>query len=196
MALLLVSIVLYTCPLTAGLPAFIVQVPPTAWLTECLSKLQLYMAETAQQQQATEQQQQQRLGAPAAMQHADALDASQHLPDSILAAVQQRDWTSSSSSDSSSNAHAARSNMRSAHTTNTTSSTSNNGSGGGFSTAMGHTLSSQDFSNTIWALATLRIKPNADWMGVFLRSSAPSLATAAPQELVITLWGLQVREAF
>jgi hypothetical protein len=54
-------------------------------------------------------------------------------------------------------------------------------------------LSTQDFSNTVWALATLRVKPNADWMSVFVAYSAANLAAASPQELTNCMWGLQVR---
>jgi len=55
-------------------------------------------------------------------------------------------------------------------------------------------LSSQDLSNIIWALATLRVRPNGDWMALFMSASAASLAMASsPQELVNSMWGLQVR---
>jgi hypothetical protein len=54
-------------------------------------------------------------------------------------------------------------------------------------------LSTQDFANTVWALATLRVKPNTDWMSVFVSYSAANLAAASPQELTNCMWGLQVR---
>lgn len=53
-----------------------------------------------------------------------------------------------------------------------------------------HSRPSQDLANTIWALAKLRVKPNAAWMESFLAASGAALCVSTPQELTNTIWAL------
>jgi hypothetical protein len=48
----------------------------------------------------------------------------------------------------------------------------------------------QAFANTLWALATLRVHPGADWMDAFFEASLPQLGRFDARELSTTLWAL------
>jgi len=50
--------------------------------------------------------------------------------------------------------------------------------------------STQDMANTLWALGSLRIRPNAVWMADFVAASATVLAESQPQEICNTIWAL------
>lgn len=162
-----------TCACCVCLCALVVcwclQVPPSAWLNECLQHLQDNMLA-----QANSTQQQQQLDTEVQQQHCDMQQQSQPVGTSGAAtnAGDADSTTSSISSDSS---------------LDTLSSSSSNPS------SQQCCLSSQDLSNTIWALATLRIKPHSAWMSGYLSAGAATLSDATPQELTNSMWGLQVR---
>ncbi|KAL6758814.1 hypothetical protein V8C86DRAFT_3202912 [Haematococcus lacustris] len=53
----------------------------------------------------------------------------------------------------------------------------------------------QALSNSLWALATLRVRPPPAWLQAYLSASAPQLSRAAPQALANMGWALAVVEA-
>lgn len=123
-------------------------------------------------------------------QQASSCDASDQLADAIVAALAGPNNSSKTSSNSSRSARARAQSCASRSPTN--SSTHCSSSTTAVRPLSGQVVSTQDLSNTIWALATLHIKPNGAWMGAFISASTASMAAASPQELVNCLWGLQV----